>query len=93
MIKSGIGPKKSFELIHKYGSIEEIIKHLDKKYQVPENFPFEAVRDLFKNPEVTDPATIEVFYSIFNFKLLYLTLIFILFLLHVTISLHYYIVN
>lgn len=57
----GIGQKKSFELIHKYKNIEEIIKHLDKsKYQVPENWPIEAVRDLFNNPEVTDPATIEV---------------------------------
>jgi len=56
----GIGPKKSFELIQKYKCIEEIIKHLDtKKYTVPENFPYEAVRDLFKNPEVTDPATVE----------------------------------
>eukprot|EP00026_Physarum_polycephalum_P009814 Phypoly_transcript_09951.p1 GENE.Phypoly_transcript_09951~~Phypoly_transcript_09951.p1 ORF type:complete len:406 (+),score=86.45 Phypoly_transcript_09951:96-1220(+) len=56
----GIGPKKSFELIQKYKSIEEILKHLDtKKYIVPEVFPYEAIRDLFKNPEVIDPATVE----------------------------------
>jgi len=56
----GIGPKKSFELIQKYKSIEEILKHLDtKKYTIPENFPYDAVRYLFKNPEVADPSTVE----------------------------------
>lgn len=56
----GIGPKKSFELIQKYKCIEEILKHLDsKKYVVPESFPYEAVRYLFKNPEVVDTTTVE----------------------------------
>lgn len=49
------------ELIHKYHSIEEILKHLDKtKYPVPENWPYEEVRYLFNNPEVLDPTTVEV---------------------------------
>jgi hypothetical protein len=43
----------------KYGSLEEIIKHLDKdKYTVPEGFAdiIPAVRELFKSPEVLDPT-------------------------------------
>lgn len=56
----GIGPKKSVELINKYKSIEEIVKHLDKtKYPVPEDWPYEEVRYLFKNPEVVDPVSLE----------------------------------
>lgn len=30
------------------------------KYQVPENFDYERVRKLFKNPEVADPKSLEV---------------------------------
>eukprot|EP01133_Synstelium_polycarpum_P019474 gene19474-23325_t len=49
----GIGPKKGYDLIKKHGTIEEIIKHLDKtKYPIPDSFPFEDVRELFKNPLV-----------------------------------------
>eukprot|EP01099_Mayorella_cantabrigiensis_P003051 TRINITY_DN2385_c0_g1_i1.p1 TRINITY_DN2385_c0_g1~~TRINITY_DN2385_c0_g1_i1.p1 ORF type:complete len:408 (+),score=100.94 TRINITY_DN2385_c0_g1_i1:184-1224(+) len=49
----GIGPKRALELIKKYGKIEEILKNIDsKKYIVPENFPFESVRELFHSPEV-----------------------------------------
>jgi len=56
----GIGPKKSVELIHKYKCIEEIIKHIDKaKYPIPAEWPYEDVRELFKNPDVIDPATVE----------------------------------
>lgn len=51
----GVGPKRAFELITKYKSIEEILKNIDKnKYQVPEDWKFEIARSLFKQPEVLD---------------------------------------
>jgi len=57
----GIGPVRALELIRKYGSMEEILKHIDRtKYGVPENFNYQAVRDLFKNPEVTESTQIEL---------------------------------
>lgn len=57
----GIGPKRAFELITKYKSIEEILKNIDKnKYQVPENWMYETARGLFKKPEVLDVATIDL---------------------------------
>eukprot|EP01112_Ceratiomyxa_fruticulosa_P022823 TRINITY_DN848_c0_g1_i1.p1 TRINITY_DN848_c0_g1~~TRINITY_DN848_c0_g1_i1.p1 ORF type:complete len:398 (+),score=116.25 TRINITY_DN848_c0_g1_i1:94-1287(+) len=57
----GIGPVKAKEYIDKYGSIEKILPHLDKaKHPVPEEWPFEEVRELFKHPEVIDPETIEL---------------------------------
>jgi flap endonuclease-1 len=54
----GIGPKKGLSLMQKYGSIENVIKHLkeDKKskYEIPTEFEeqFAEARRLFKNPEV-----------------------------------------
>eukprot|EP01100_Stratorugosa_tubuloviscum_P005224 TRINITY_DN2361_c2_g1_i1.p1 TRINITY_DN2361_c2_g1~~TRINITY_DN2361_c2_g1_i1.p1 ORF type:complete len:409 (-),score=191.19 TRINITY_DN2361_c2_g1_i1:53-1279(-) len=49
----GIGPKRSLELIKKYGSIEKIISNLDKnKYQLPGEYPYQEARNLFKNPLV-----------------------------------------
>jgi flap endonuclease-1 len=58
---SGIGPKRAFQLIKQYGNIETILKNIDKsKYQVPEKFPFEDIRDIFKNPEVLPSDQIEV---------------------------------
>jgi len=57
----GIGPVRAFELIKKYGSLEEIIENLDtKKYPIPENFDFVAVRKLFKEPEVMNTSQIEL---------------------------------
>jgi flap endonuclease-1 len=49
----GIGPVKALQLIKKHGSIEEMLKDLDKeKYPVPEDWPFAEARELFKNPDV-----------------------------------------
>lgn len=31
-----------------------------KKYVIPENWPFKQARQLFKEPEVTDPESIEM---------------------------------
>jgi flap endonuclease-1 len=60
----GIGPKRAFQLIKQYGNIETVLKNIDKnKYQIPENFPFEDIRELFKNPEVLPPDKIELKWS------------------------------
>jgi len=57
----GIGPVRAFDMISKYGSLENIIKNLDtSKYSVPENFDYVTVRQLFKNPDVIDPSKIEL---------------------------------
>jgi len=57
----GIGPKKAFNYLKQYGSIEkflpEIAKVLDKKGQsrftVPKDFLYKEACDLFRKPEVT----------------------------------------
>jgi flap endonuclease-1 len=55
----GIGPHRALQLIKEHRNIETILKHLDKnKYPIPENWPFEQARELFKNPEVTNPDEI-----------------------------------
>ncbi|KAI1724823.1 flap endonuclease 1 [Ditylenchus destructor] len=51
----GIGPKKAFELISQYKSIENILENIDQeKYPPPENWLFAAARKLFLHPEVTN---------------------------------------
>eukprot|EP01132_Coremiostelium_polycephalum_P003234 gene3234-4048_t len=58
----GIGPKRAIELIQKHRTLEEIIKHLDKsKYPIPEFFPYQEVRELFKSPKVTPSGEIPAF--------------------------------
>jgi len=50
----GIGPVRALEFIRKYGTIEKILKSIDKtRYIVPESFPYEEIRAYFKNPGVT----------------------------------------
>lgn len=57
----GVGPKRAFELITKYKSIDEILKHIDKnKYQVPDGWNYEKARELFKQPEISDIDTIDL---------------------------------
>lgn len=56
----GIGPKKSVELIQKYGSIDNVLENLDKKkYAPPEGWVYKQAAQLFAEPDVTDPALIE----------------------------------
>jgi flap endonuclease-1 len=48
-------------MIRKYGSIEGTLKNLDKaKYPLPEPFPYEAVRELFKHPDVHLSSSLSV---------------------------------
>jgi flap endonuclease-1 len=57
----GIGPKRAMELIRQHKTIEAVVKSLDpKKYPVPENWPYEEARRLFKNPDVSDPESLEI---------------------------------
>ena len=46
----GIGPMNAYKLIQKYTTIEMILKNLDKKYIIPDNFNYIGARNLFKNP-------------------------------------------
>ncbi|XP_058830733.1 flap endonuclease 1 [Topomyia yanbarensis] len=57
----GIGPKKAIELINKYRSIEKILENIDTtKYIVPENWNYQQARQLFKEPDVADPESLEL---------------------------------
>jgi len=47
-------------MIRSHGSIEKIINNLDKKFTVPENWPYEYARKLFVEPEIADPEKLEV---------------------------------
>jgi len=53
----GIGPKRAIELIQKHKNIETVIKNIDTaKYTIPEDWPYERARELFKEPDVTPGA-------------------------------------
>ena len=57
----GIGPKRAIDLIREHKSIDRIIEKIDTdKYKVPENWMYKQARELFINPVVTDPETIEL---------------------------------
>ncbi|KAJ3303304.1 Elongation of fatty acids protein 2 [Kappamyces sp. JEL0829] len=57
----GIGPHKAYSLIKEHKSLERILEVIDKKkHPVPDDWPYKEARELFKNPDVTDPATIDV---------------------------------
>ena len=56
----GIGPKSAIKLVQEHKTIENIIKHVDKKkHSIPENWLFEEARRLFKHPEVTPGEEID----------------------------------
>ncbi|ORX89576.1 PIN domain-like protein [Basidiobolus meristosporus CBS 931.73] len=57
----GIGPHRAVNLIKQHKSIENILKNLDStKYPTPEDWPYEAARELFRKAEVADPNEIEL---------------------------------
>ena len=50
---SGIGAIRALNLIQKHGSMEKILESLDSsKYTIPNPFPYEEARRLFKEPDV-----------------------------------------
>lgn len=57
----GIGPKRAIDLIKQHHSLEKILENIDtKKYPPPEGWMYKEARQLFIEPEVTDPETIEL---------------------------------
>ena len=57
----GIGPKNAIKLVQEHKSIDKILENIDtKKFVVPENWVYEGARQLFKQPEVTPAADIEL---------------------------------
>ncbi|XP_017877342.1 flap endonuclease 1 [Ceratina calcarata] len=60
----GIGPKRAIELIKTHRSLEKIVENIDsKKYTIPEDWNYKQARLLFQEPEITDPATIDLKWS------------------------------
>ncbi|KAF8401197.1 hypothetical protein HHK36_012128 [Tetracentron sinense] len=50
----GIGGQTALKLIRQHGSIENILENINKeRYQVPENWPYQEARRLFKEPLVS----------------------------------------
>ncbi|CAF0777009.1 unnamed protein product [Didymodactylos carnosus] len=57
----GIGQKRALELVKQYRTIETVLKHIDKKkHPIPEEWPFEEARQLFKTPDVIDGNTVDL---------------------------------
>lgn len=51
---------KAYQFIQKYRTIEKVVENLSDKYQVPENWPYQKARELFKKPLVTPAKDVEV---------------------------------
>lgn len=57
----GIGPKRAIDLIRQHRDLETILNNIDKKkYPVSEDWMYKEARNLFVEPEVTDPEKIEL---------------------------------
>ncbi|CAH1779380.1 unnamed protein product [Owenia fusiformis] len=57
----GIGPKRAVELVKQHKNIETILKNIDtKKYTIPEDWMYKEARRLFKEPDVTAGADVEL---------------------------------
>lgn len=58
---TGIGPVTALKKIKEHGNIEGVIKSLDtEKHPLPEPFPIEQVRELFRHPEIIDPEECDI---------------------------------
>lgn len=47
-----IGPKKAYEMIMKYNSIDEILKNESTKYCIPDNYNYEEARKMFNETDI-----------------------------------------
>lgn len=60
----GVGPVTAYKMIQEHKSLENIIEHINSKQggklKVPEDWPYEAVRELFHHPDVSDTSDIEL---------------------------------
>ena len=61
-----IGPKRAYELIKQYKSIDNMILDIDfiSKYTLPENFNYKEAREYFINPPVNEIKKEELIWSI-----------------------------
>ncbi|XP_058076520.1 flap endonuclease 1 isoform X2 [Magnolia sinica] len=51
----GIGGQTALKLIRQHGSIENVLENINReRYQIPENWPYQEARRLFKEPLVSD---------------------------------------
>ena len=68
----GIGPKKAYDLIKKYRSIDKIItddkNFINKKYKLPDNFNYQAARDYFMNAPIIELTNQDIKWSKPNYK-------------------------
>ncbi|RAL50097.1 hypothetical protein DM860_007771 [Cuscuta australis] len=49
----GIGPQTALKLVRQHGSLESILENINKeRYQIPNEWPYEEARRLFKEPLV-----------------------------------------
>ncbi|KAF9114700.1 Elongation of fatty acids protein 2 [Mortierella sp. AM989] len=56
-----IGPTRAIALIKEHKNIETVLENIDsERYPIPEHWPYKDARELFLNPVVTDPSTIEI---------------------------------
>jgi 5'-3' exonuclease len=59
----GIGPKTALKLIREHENIEGVLKHIKesgKKIVIPEDWPYDDARAIFKNPDVVAGKDVEV---------------------------------
>lgn len=58
----GIGPQTALKLVRQHGSMESILENINKeRYQIPDDWPYEEARRLFKEPlVVTDDEQTEL---------------------------------
>lgn len=60
----GIGPKTALKLVKEHGTLEKVIEHLkaeDKKsIKIPEFWPFEEAREIFREPNVQKADNLEL---------------------------------
>ncbi|CAH2044487.1 unnamed protein product [Thlaspi arvense] len=58
----GIGGQTALKLIRQHGSIETILENINKeRYQIPEEWPYNEARKLFKEPDVlTDEEQLDI---------------------------------
>lgn len=60
----GVGPVTAYKLIKEHKNLEGIIKNLKSKpgnkFKIPEDWPYEAARELFKKPDIQEAADIEL---------------------------------
>ncbi|KAK9433804.1 PIN domain-like protein [Lipomyces doorenjongii] len=60
----GIGPATAVKLLREHKDLDGLVKyikdHPESRYKIPENWPYQDARELFLNPEIVDPATLDL---------------------------------